>query len=449
MPAPRVRGALRGRTAPAPHRLRVKLRPRTLVWLVLLALAAWAVVHALRGTPLVVDVATVRRGSLVVTVDDDGRTRVRERYTVHAPIRGRLLRTVLEAGDAVRRGDTVVAELEPIAPVLLDERSRAEAEARVSRAGAAVDEAKARREQAAADAAWAESEHARTQELVASGIAAAEQLEASERAARSAREAQRAAEFAVQVATFEAELASVALREGVEVRGEGAVREHAVRNGTDPRPDDHDEIAHPRRSVVLHAPIDGTVLRVFEESQRTVEPGTPLVELGDLASLEIVADFLSQDAVRVRPGMRARIVGWGGEGDAGEELALQARVRVVGPSGVTKVSALGVEEQRVDVVLDPVEEGWGALGDGYRVEVRVEVWSGDGLLLVPAGALYRSGEAWGAFVVGEGEVVGETVVRVGRRTGLMAEVLEGLEEGERVVMYPSVMVEEGVEVEGR
>jgi len=416
------------------------------VWSLVGIGAILLVVRAYRGTPTLVDAATVARGPLLVTVDDDGRTRVRERYIVSAPIGGRLLRTALRPGDGVRARDTLVAEFAPTAPDLLDARSRAEAHARLKRAEAALSEAQAREALAEADRVYAVAELERTRDLAQKGVKPREVLERAERDERRSQAALRAAQFAVQVGHYELELARASLLET---------------NPVEPEPDPA-EVASGANGdsgwgpvgadgkLLLRSPIDGTVLRVFEESARTLAAGTPILEVGSTRALEIVADYLSQDAVKIRPGLDVFIEGWGGELPGGEERVLRGRVRVVEPGGFTKVSALGVEEQRVDVVIDPVgeEDEWAALGDGYRVEVRVLLWREDDALIVPTGALFREGDAWRVFVDEEGRAR-RRAVEIGRRNGLEAQVLGGLEEGERVVLYPSDLIGEGSRVEAR
>ena len=395
--------------------------------------------RAFRRMPILVDTAVVARGTLRVTADDDGRTRVRERYTISAPIGGRLLRTALRAGDSVRAGETVVAEFAPTSPELLDARTRAEAQARLRRAEAAGLEADARREQAEADIVYAAAELERMQDLAAGGIESREALDRALRDERRAASGLRAAEFAVQVAQYELELARASFVESdpVELASDGAVDPRLQRNAAGALP--------------LHSPIQGRVLRVFEESARTLTAGTPILEVGNTAALEIVADYLSQDAVKVRPGMRVRIEGWGGEEAPGQERTLEGSVRVVEPGGFTKISALGVEEQRVNVIVDPVsdEDGaWTMLGDGYRVELRIVLWEEGDVLIVPTGALFREGEQWYVFAV-QDEAARRREVTLGQRNGLEAQVLSGLAEDDRVVLYPSELVGEGARLEVR
>jgi HlyD family secretion protein len=242
-----------------------------------------------------------------------------------------------------------------------------------------------------------------------------------------------AAELAVQVARHELELARASLLEPLADEVDPNVRRER-----------DDEKPEPQRRLQLRSPIDGRVLRVFEESARSLLAGTPILEVGDTDSLEIVADYLTQDAVLVRPGMPVRIEGWGGAS------ALHGRVRVVEPGGYTKISALGVEEQRVDVVVDPAGDpaDWKAFGDGYRVELRIVVDEAKDALLVPTGALFQRGGGWAAYVVEDG-LARRRDVRLGKRGGLAAEVLAGLAEGEQVILYPSDLVADGLRVSGR
>ena len=402
---------------------------------------ALGLVRAFRPMAVLVDTTVVERGPLLVTADDDGRTRVRERYVISAPVDGRLLRTVLDPGDAVFAGETVVAEFAPVAPHLLDARSRAEAEARVQRAEAALLEARARRDQAEADLAFAGTELERARELAESGAGSEEALDRAKHDERRARAGLDAAEFAVQVGAYELELARASL---VEPPAEALEPERAGGRTLDGGP-----VAE--GLVPLRSPIDGVVLRVFEESARPLTVGTPILEVGNVGALEIVADFLSQDAVRIRPGMRVVVEGYGAELEGSAQL--EGVVRVVEPGGFTKVSALGVEEQRVNVVVDLVEAGpddvdRASLGDGYRVEVRVVLWEAGDVLVVPTGALFQEDGGWFVFVV-DGDRAVERAVELGRRNGLEAEVQGGLTAGERVVLYPNELIEDGVRIEGR
>ena len=366
-----------------------------------------------------VDLAPAEKGTLRVTVDEEGETRVRERFLVSAPVAGRVLRIELEPGDPVRRGESVVATFLPAAPVPLDARSRAEAEAAVSAARAGRGGARAERERAQAALGLAESELARHRELAGQRIVSRQALEAKEAEARAAEEARRAAEFAVASAEHQLEMARARLLQAAGGAGAG-------------------------QALTLRAPIDGVVFKRLRESESVVPAGEPLLEIGDPRQLEIVSDVLSTDAVKVRPGSLVLLEHWGGD------HLLRARVRRVEPSGFMKVSALGVEEQRVNVVMDFEDplEAWAALGDGYRVEVRIVVWEGDGVLKVPTSSLFRRGEDWAVFAVDDGRAELRAVT-VGRRNGTEAEVRAGLLEGERVVLHPSDTLANGSRVTPR
>jgi HlyD family secretion protein len=424
------------------------------VWLVAIAAIVVMLALAFRPAPMLVDAASVSRGPLSVTVDDDGYTRVRERYTISAPLPGRLLRPPLEPGDVVTAGETVVAEFVPAAPDPLDLRARAQAVAGLERARAALREAEARREQARADREHARTQVARARQLHDESVVSTEALDAAETDDLRTRAGLRAADVAVQVAHHERDLAEASLLEAapgaldeterrpVAVDPEGAAGGSVIGEGA------AGGSGSPAvRRLQLRSPIDGRVLRVLEESTRTLPAGTHILEVGNTTQLEIVADYLTQDAVHVLPGMSVRVRGWGGRLPDGSDRVLEARVRVVEPAGFTKVSALGVEEQRVNIVVDPMGEvgGWQSLADGYRVELSIVIWEGEDLLTVPTGALFREGSSWAVFVVDGDEALLRTV-ELGRRNGLSAEVRAGLEEGERVILYPSDLVEGGSRV---
>ena len=407
-------------------------------WLVLLVFLSGLAVRAFRPSPVIVDVSVLARGELVVTAADDGRTRVRERYTVHAPIGGRLLRTALRAGDPVVAGETLVAEFARVAPSLLDSRQKGEAEARVGRAEAAVEAAAARRAEAELALAFAETQLERSSALLGAEIQSREAYDRANLERQRAFQAVRAATFSEQVATFELELCSASL---LEPTGDEL---------DEPRALELDGVVHISGRLLLRSPIDGRVLRVFEESARTMPAGTPILEVGNVSALEIEAEFLSQDAVKIDPGMPVRVEGWGGEASDRSDGTLAGRVLTVEPQGFTKVSALGVEEQRVVVIVEPAGDlnDWSRLGDGYHVELEVELWRGADRLLVPSGALFRERGTWWAFVVEEGRAR-RRAVELGRRSGLSAEVLGGLTEGEVVVMYPSEAISDGTRLRPR
>lgn len=367
--------------------------------------------------PVAVDIETVRLGSIADSIADQGAARVREAYVVAAPVSGRLERVDLHVGDRVTAGVTVVARIQPASPDLLDPRSRAQAQAGVSAAQAAVGAARAELDRYAAEGHRADSELARVQALAAQGFAARQALDAAEARARAARAAVRAATAQLSVRQSELAAARSALM-GPEAEG--------------------------ARAVPVVAPASGYVTRVLQESERTMAVGTPLVEIGDQSGLEAAVEFLTQDAVRIREGMRAEVFDWGGEG------SLPAIVRRVEPQGFTKVSALGVEEQRVLVLLqfEGPPAGWSRLGPGYRLWGRVILRQEASAVKAPLGALVRSDGGWAVFRVADGRAR-LTPVEVGAMTDREAEIHKGLRDGERLVVFPSDKVADGVRVRER
>jgi HlyD family secretion protein len=381
-----------------------------------IAVVAVLLFVALRPRPIEVELARVSRGAMRVTVDEEGQTRIRDKFLVTAPVTGTVSRIELEPGDRVTRGQ-VVATMFPERAPLLDARTRAERVAGVDAARAAVEQARAEEKRSAAVLAHAESEAKRVRPLNKAGAISDAELETYETQARSAAEAHRAAVHAVAQAASQLEAARASLVEpaaGQTSRG---------------------------RSIAVRAPVDGVVLRRLRESESVAPAGEGLLEIGDPNQLEIVADFLSTDAVRIPMAALVIIDQWGGA------TSLSGRVRRIEPSGFTKVSALGVEEQRVNVIVDfsdPVA-AWKALGDGYRVEVRAVLWDGTGVLRVPVGSLFRHGDAWAVFVVSDNRAERRTVT-IGHRTDREAEVTAGLREGETVVIHPSDALVEGARV---
>lgn len=379
------------------------------VVVVLGAVMAWA----FRPAAVPADFASVERGSLQVTVQEEGRTRVSDRYVVSAPLPGRMQRIELEPGDKVVAGKTVLAQFLPSDPALLDVRVRAELEGRVRAAESALGGARSERERIRADLSFAQAELKRSRELIAQKVIAPRELEAAERAAESLERALQSADFAVRTAEYQLQVARASL---LQTRGTRAA------------------------AIPLYSPVDGVVLRRLQESEGVVPTGTPLLEVGDLSNLEIVSDLLSSAAVKVKVGQRVLIEQWGGD------HALHGRVRRIEPSGFTKISALGVEEQRVNVIVDFDEKP--ALGDLYRVEVRIIVAERTDVLKVPASSLFRAGANWAVYTVERG-VAKRQIVEVGQQNGLEAEIVKGLAAGERIVVYPSDAIADGVKVTAR
>ncbi|UCF66526.1 MAG: HlyD family efflux transporter periplasmic adaptor subunit [Acidobacteriota bacterium] len=398
---------------------------RKLTWIVGGALLVLLLAWAFWPRPEPADIATVGRAPLRVTLDEEGETRVRDRFVVSAPLAGRVLRIELEPGDPVEADKTVLAIFQPQTPTLLDARSRAEAEAGVRAARASLERARADRDRAAAELEFAESEVERFRRLAEEKIVSDEQLESAELEARSRAEALEAAEFSAQAARHQLEVARARLLEGSA------------------------SSANPGQGVVggpisLRSPIDGVVLRRLRESEAVVAAGEPLIEVGKPEEIEIVADYLSADAVKIRPGDRVLIEEWGGE------RSLEGRVRRVEPSGFMKISALGVEEQRVNVVIDFVDppESRPGLADGFRVELRIVLWEGDDVLQVPTGSLFRDADEWAVFAVENGKARLRRV-EIGRQGGLVAEVISGLEEGDQVILHPGDSIVDGLRVTPR
>ena len=373
-----------------------------------LAAAAWI----LRPGPLPVEVGKVGRGALRVTVEGPGKARVRDRFVVTAPVPGHLARVTARAGDAVGAG-SVVAVVRPATPAPLDDRTRAELRARLAAARAAEAEARAAQDRAGHVAAQARRERERTRSLAAAGSVTARDLDLAESTAEESAHALDMAGAALQRAGREVDATEALLRARAAPVGKG---------------------------VEVRAPSDGRVLRVLQESEGPVAAGTPLLEIGDPERIELRFDLLTSDAVRVRAGAPVDVVNWGGD------RVLAGRVRMVEPSAFTKVSALGVEEQRVYVLVDPATPGaWAVLSDGYAADGRIVVAERPDALQVAAGALFRMDGGWAVFVL-DGGRARLRKVRIGDAAGTAVEVVEGLAEGDRVLVHPGDKVTEGARV---
>lgn len=381
----------------------------------LLALGtAAALAYGFWPKPHAVEVALVSRAPLEETVDNEGVTRVMDRYVVSAPVPGFAQRIDLDVGDTVKRGQTLVT-LEPLRPEALNPRAQAEAEARVAAAQAAVQAAEAQARSAAAEAELAVSDLKRLVKLSKSQSVAQDKLEAARVKTLTTGANMRSAGFGVKVARYELQAARTALA-------------YTGQSGAG-------------RDVTVTAPVGGQVLKVEHESEGTVAAGSALIEIGDPRSLEVAVDVLSADAVKIQPGMAVRFKRWGGD------KPLQGIVRTVEPVAFTKVSALGVEEQRVWVISDftspPVL--WSRLGDGYRVEASFILWHGDDVLQVPASSLFRTKDGWAVFVV-DHDTAHQRAVTLGHRSALEAQVLRGLAAKEMVITHPDETITGGVQV---
>src|ERR1035438_2875928 len=357
--------------------------------------------------PIPVETARAAVGPLRATVNEEGKTRIKQRYVVSAPVAGQLRRIPFKAGAEVQAGETVLAVIDPLSSTLLDARTRLAAEAKRDTAVANVEKARAGQH-------FAASELRRLEKLHAEKMISVQELEGGQLREASAAKEQAATESALRQA--EAELAEFA--------GNASAGTNTI---LDP--------------VQVKAPANGRVLRIFEENARSVAAGTPVMEIGDPADLEVVVEVLSRDGAMIPPGTPVELEQWGG----GEPL--QAKVRFVEPAAFTKVSALGVEEQRVNVVADlltPPDQRRN-VGDSFRVEARIIVWQTDQALKVLAGALFRRGDQWAAFVVSDGRAE-LRLVKVGRSSSTETQILEGLKEGEEVILYPGSRVRDGQRV---
>jgi len=387
---------------------------RASIWSLLgIGLVAF-LVWLLQPAPIGVEWGEVQLGPMSVRLRDEGQTRVRERYRVSAPVAGQLERITLRPGDFLYSGRTLLAGIHPSPPGMLDARQLPTAEAQLAAAQSLVERATARLEQALLTLEHAEQQHRRAEALLSDSAIAKEAFEDAENRLRLASKAQRIASFDLEIAKFEQRQAEAALLIA------------------QPNPDE------PPQFHRIQSPIDGVVLRLFEESATIVQPGNPLMEIGDLSDLEINIELLSSDAVRVAPGQPIVINHWGGP------EPLKGRVRRIEPAAFTKTSALGIDEQRVNVLGDFDEplESLGRLGDGFRVEAEIVIWQSDSVLLVPSAALFRLPSGWGVFVIERG-VIRERRVELGQRNPNVAQVLSGLEPGEQVVVYPSDRVRDG------
>jgi HlyD family secretion protein len=392
-------------------------------WIIIIAISMaviFAIVYSFMPRPVPVDIAKASRGPLTVTIEEEGKTRVKDRFVISAPVSGFIRRIELDVGDHVKKGQTVV-EIEPLMPAVLDPRSRAMAEAAVSAAGASLKAAEENARARAADAEYAIANFERIKKLYEEGLVSKDVFERAKSEAKRTEANLLSAEAAVKVAYFELDRARAALRYSAD---EG--------------------ITNHGRIVAIHAPVNGRVLKMHRKSEGVVSSGEPLIDIGDSGRLEVKAELLSSDAVKIKIGTPVLFERWGGD------PALSGKVRVIEPAGFTKISALGVEEQRVRVIADIISppESWQRLGDGYRVDARFIIWEGHDILQIPAGALFRKGVGWAVFVV-KNKRAYLRQVEIGHRTGLVAEIVSGISEGEMVIMHPDELIKDGTYVRMR
>jgi HlyD family secretion protein len=370
--------------------------------------------------PVMVEAVAAMRAPLAVSIEEEGRTRVIDRYIVSAPVDGVACRVQLEVGDPVEQGQVLLG-ITPLESQVLDPRSRAQAKARVSAAESALRAAREEAQAATAAQEFAATELERLRPLMEKGLIAREAFNRAETEAKTSAAAKRSADFNVDVAGYDLEAARTTLQYSA-----------ATASGI------------PAERVPVRSPIDGRILKVQHECEGAVRTGQPLLEVGDPTALEIEVDVLSADAVKIKPGMKVLFDRWGGE------QPLQGRVRNIEPVGFTKISALGVEEQRVLVISDFTSPGelWQRLGDGYRVEAQFILWQEDDVLQVPASSLFRYKQGWAVFVI-DGNRASRREIEVGQRNGLNAQILAGVAPGEMVINHPSDAVEDGRSVKQR
>jgi len=367
--------------------------------------------------PVKVEALAATRAPLTITIEEEGRTRVIDRYIIAAPVDGVTCRVGLKVGDEVEQGQTLLG-ITPMASQVLDARSRAEAQARVAAAESALSAAREQASAANATAQRARAEQVRVTPLLEKGLVPREVYDRLVTDVQTTRAANRSADFSVDVARYELEAARTALQHS-----------QAAASGV------------PAERVPVRSPIDGRILKINHECEGPVRTGEHLLEVGDPSALEVEVDVLSADAVKIKPGMKVHFDRWGGE------QVLQGVVRIVEPVGFTRTSALGVEEQRVLVIIDFTSppEVWQRLGDGYRVEASFVLWHEEDVLQVPASSVFRHEGGWAVFVFDD-RYASLRKVKPGQRTGLKVQILEGIEEGEWVINHPSDLVEDGARV---
>lgn len=394
-------------------------------WIAVAVVVVVLLIIGLRPQATLVETSIVKTAGLVVSVEEEGQTRVVNRYEIFSPVAGYIRRVNFDVGDRVEKSQELV-ELEPLPSDVLDPRRRAEAEARVAGAKSALLAAEQKVNAAAADQEYAKSEYQRKQSLRKTHAVSEEQLQQAHTSLQRSEAELRSARFAVEIAKYDLEAAKTLLKYSAATPRE-SVAEH----------DDQLE------TVVIRSPINGSILKILRKSEGVVTAGEPLLELGNPQDLEVIVDVLSEDAVRIQVGTAVKLKRWGG-------VELDAQVKRIEPVAFKEVSALGVDEQRVLVVVDihsPMEQ-WTRLGDGYRVDASFVLWQGDQVLQVPESSLFRDGNQWAVYVVEDDEAQLRHV-EVGQRNGLEAQILSGVTEGEVIILYPDDDVKDGSSVRVR
>ncbi len=402
-----------------------KRKSRSFLTIAASLVTAIALTYAFWPRPLMVDMDVAKRGAMIQTINEEGRTRVHDAYVVSTPVAGRLMRVQAKPGDAVIRNETVVAQMRPLNPAALDIRTREQARAAVSAAEATLRVARADLNKAIADFEFAQSEWQRSKKLAAKGSESQASLDRKQSTMRSASANRDTAEAAI--AMRKAELTNARAR---------------LISFDDPQ---SATMQSDDRAIPLKAPTTGRILRIIQESETTLSAGTPIMEIGNIENdLEVVVELLSTDAVQVSPGDRVIIDDWGGE------ATLSGVVERIDPWGFKKFSSLGVEEQRVKAVIQFTgpRANRQRLGHGFRVEVRIVIWESKDTLIIPSNALFRDGEDWAVFKVVDGKAQ-QSRVTIGRDNGIKAQILDGLSEGDQIILYPSAGITNGAKVAER
>lgn len=393
---------------------------RRMVISAILCLVVVATIYGFYPKPAEVDLAAVSRGAFQVTVEEEGRTRLKDRFVISAPVAGFMRRIDFKVGDPIHKGQGV-AILEPVHAQSLDPRSRAEAEATVSAAEASLHAAEERERAARADADYTAKRSERFKNLFSKGALARDQMDQADSEAQKARAVNLSARSAVDVSRAELERAKTSLKT---FDAAGKYGKEEIRT--------------------VASPVSGRIFKIYRESEGTVNTGEPLMDVGNVENLEVRVEVLSSDAVKIRKGMLVIFKRWGGD------VPLQGRVRIVEPAGFTKISSLGVEEQRTLVIADITSppEQWRVLGDGYRLDAYFVIWEGENILQFPASALFRFGKGWAVFVEDQGRAR-QRAVEIGQRNTLTVEIVSGLKEGERVIVHPDDTVKDGRRIRAR
>lgn len=390
---------------------------RKLFIIVIIAAVVLATVYGFIPEAEDVDLVDVSRGPLSVTIEEEGRTRLKERFVVSAPTAGYLKRIIAKAGDPVRKGETI-AVLEPMPSQALDPRSRAETEALVSSAQAAFEAAQEKERAAAADAEYLEKKLKRFANLHSKGYVAKDQLDQTMSEFNKAQAVRNSAKAAADAARFELERAKTTLQNFW-------TNKRAGNNSV----------------VYITSPEDGVIFKIHRESEGAAGAGEPIMDIGNQKNIEVITEVLSSDAVKIKKGTSVLFKRWG------RDEPLSGMVRIVEPAGFTKISSLGVEEQRVYVIADITSppEIWRSLGDGYRLESHFIVWDGKDVLQVPASSIFRSGEKWAVFVNDKGRAR-LRIVEVGQRNGLTAEIISGIKTDDKVIAHPGDSINDGTRI---